>query len=982
MTGHHFMSYSRADGEDFALRLHDALCTGSPPVPMWLDQRELKPGQDWDDQLVEAIRGCASLVFIMTTDSVTSLCGCKLEWTRALKYKKPVIPILLHGDAEVPFGLGNRQHIDFTGSFEACLAKLRDHLLWLSSPAGVLQAMKDRLADAERDLRRTKDPSQQSRIQDDLAQLKSRIAEQERVVADPQGTAKGVAESIARGLERERQPESPVSGVVQSKFINAPPGVAPVYFKDRHVETKLIGEFLQDDSRRLMTVVGRGGVGKTAMVCRLLKALECGRLPDDGGSMAVDGIVYLSATGTRRVTVPNLYADLGKLLPDDAAQKLDALYKNPQASTQAKMEALLSAFPQGRTVLLLDNFEDVIDPTTFDIRDAELDEALRALLKLPQHAVKVILTTRWAPRSLNLVQPARQTRIDLDEGLPSPFAENILREMDVDGKVGLKSAPQGVLGEARQRTRGYPRALEALFAILSADRDTNLQQVLDETVKLLPENVVEVLVGEAFSRLEFDARRVMQALAVYGRPVTPTAVDYLLQPYLPGINSAPVLSRLVNMQFVRKEGGFYFLHPIDRAYALTQIRESKLGDRNTVFNEYFLLHRGAEYFKKARLPRENWQRIEDLAPQLAEFELRCAAEDYETAARVLSTISNDYLFVWGFHRLRIDLHLRLRGKLSDPMLARNNLGALGNAYSYLGQLGKAIECQEEALASARERKDRKAEANYLGNLGLHYGVLGQTARAIDYHEQALAIDREFADRSGEGGSLGNLGNCFATLGQSARAIDYMAQALAIARELKKRYAASLWLDNLAGVLIDEQRYTEAMQLATESASIANEIHSPTRASFSNSTIALIQLYAGDLPAARAAAEVARQYDVPINNDSALALLGVIALRQQDRAAARDAFATAVVQADAILAHNAETSGALDSKALALCGLALCGDRQHLSTAVDAYRKARAVDKNPGTVLGVVRLFDALVVADPTGILAGVRGAAAGSEHEG
>ena len=107
------------------------------------------------------------------------------------------------------------------------------------------------------------------------------------------------------------------------------------------------------------------------------------------------------------------------------------------------------------------------------------------------------------------------------------------------------------------------------------------------------------------------------------------------------------------------------------------------------------------------------------------------------------------------------------------------------------------------------------------------------------------------------------------------------------------------------------------------------------------------------------------------------LFGIIALRHQDQAAARDAFATAVAQADAMLAHHAENCVALDGKALALCGLALCGDRQHLSAAVDAYKKARAVDKNAGTVLRVVRLFDALAVADTTGILAGVRSAASG-----
>ena len=47
---------------------------------------------------------------------------------------------------------------------------------------------------------------------------------------------------------------------------------------------------------------------------------------------------------------------------------------------------------------------------------------------------------------------------------------------------------------------GYPRALEALAAILAADRGTTLPELLAETAGL-PGNVVEALVGEAFSRL-------------------------------------------------------------------------------------------------------------------------------------------------------------------------------------------------------------------------------------------------------------------------------------------------------------------------------------------------------------------------------------------------------------------------------------------------------------------------------------------------
>ena len=146
--------------------------------------------------------------------------------------------------------------------------------------------------------------------------------------------------------------------------------------------------------------------------------------------------------------------------------------------------------------------------------------------------------------------------------------------MDADGKLGLKSATNERLALARERTRGFPRALEALFAILSADRDTTLEEILAGS---LPENVTEALVGEAFSRLDPTQQRVMQALAVYGRPVPSAAVDYLLQPHQPGVDSAPVLSRLVNMHFARKEAGRFYLHPVDREYALARCAGRGIG---------------------------------------------------------------------------------------------------------------------------------------------------------------------------------------------------------------------------------------------------------------------------------------------------------------------------------------------------------------------------------------------------------------------
>ena len=1061
----HFISYSSADAGEFALRLRDALEAGPPSIPVWLDQRNIQPGQDWDTEISDALKACRSLLFVMTRDSVEDESVCKREWTRALRYKKPIIPIKLHADAEMPFRLDPRQHLDFTSAceseeqFDAALARLRRHLTWLASPAGALQALRDRLADAQRDLRREKDTAQRGRIQDDIDQLRKDIARQEEIVRDPAAAARRVEESIQRSLERERRPERPAAGAQLSKFINPPPGLAPSYFQDREMETGTLGSFLKDEAVRLITVFGRGGTGKTTLACRLLKSLEGGQLPDGGGALGVDGIVYLSATGTRRINMPNLFAGLSRLLPEEAAVQLHALFKNPQASTEAKMGALLSNFTEGHTVVLLDNFEDVMDAATLCVHDAELDEALRALLNLQHHGIKVILTTRLAPHDLALVQPGRQRRLDLDEGLPSPYAENILREMDADGKVGLRDADGELLNEARERTRGYPKALEALFAILSADRDTTLRDIINDTANLLPDNVVHDLVGDAFSRLDPVAQHVMHALAVYGRPVTNAAVDYLLQPHLSGIDSAPVLKRLVNMQFARREAGHYYLHPVDSAYALSRVPGGRAADRlrkgappYTIFG---LRHRAAEYFKQSRLPREDWKKIEDLAPQLAEFELRYEGEDYETAGWLLLEIDYAYLKLWGYYRLMAELHERLQAKLTNQDLKFRSLGKLGMAYkqmgrfkealvcfeqtlsfrralgdreeegiwlSYLGlsyrslgQVEEAIKYQQQALDIARQQRNRHFEEGETHNLGLCYDYLGYTMRAIelytraleinretgdrdweanhlkcigschsamgntllskDYYERALAIKREVGHRGGECSGLSSLGSYYGSVGEPERAMDYFQQALAIAREMGAKGSEESGLLNIARVLIDLGRFDEAIEKATEAVSIGKEMGTPL--SHANGRLALAYLYAGDLQRARAAVEAARKYDEPWNNAYILLLFGIIAVRQGDKGVAHKAFMEAAERADVMLERGGENPWRLETKAMALCGITICGGGDHVAAACEGYKAARRMNKDVGSVRRELRLFDALAEADEAGVLAGVRAAAAG-----
>jgi tetratricopeptide (TPR) repeat protein len=1002
-----FISYSGGDGTELALRLADALVGGSPPHQVWISARHIRAGH-WDQQLHDAIRDCRALILVMTKDSVRNNSSCKYEWAAALRYKRHVLPLRFDPDADLPLRLSSLQYIDFTAGHTAGLARLRETIDWMSSPAGVLQDLRSQREDLEREVLRARDDSYRNHLLHAAEQVRARIAEHENVVRDP-------TRPVAQTLERSRQAQASTR---RATVVNQAPATVPAYFQDRHLETRSLVYFLHADDTRVATVVGRGGIGKTAMVCRLLQALESGRLPDgfDGNPepAPIDGFVYLRTPSTRPATFANLFADLCRLLPDQSAQRLTNQYRDRYQTSTKLTAALLDAFPPGRSIVLLDNFEDHLDPVTGTVLESELDEALRTVLSTSHHGLKILITSRVAPRPLLLHEPGRQLRIDLDEGLPSPFAERLLRARDPDGKLGIKTAPDELLTQARERTRGYPRALEAFAGILSADRSTTLLELLEETADL-PDNVVAALVGEAFARLDPAAQAVMTALATFPVPVPAAAVDHVLRSYGSTVAAEPVLRRLVNMRFVRRESDCYHLHQVDRAHVLGLIGEdrpdsSQAGTSPVTRAE--LYRGGADYFAaRPRPPREKRADLRDVVPQLAEFELRCHSGNFERAALVLFDI-DDHLVEWGHYNLTVELHNRLDGHLSNPGLLIGSALSLGSCHYHLGNYSLALKLYDQALTVAQNTGNREAKSVILGRLGLCYAELGDAHRAADFYKQAIAAAQDAGDAMGVSAHLGNLGLCFVTFGEFDQAIALHDKALATAKAVGDRHYVTNHLVNLGlchaalgrpehAIGLYEQAFSSAEQIGfrlgqavcldyrgvctadlgdwpsaagfhRRAIEIADRIGSaPVQAEARHNLLQTL-VWAGDLTETDGLVAAAKNYLYPYTRAGVALLDAVIRLRHGALHDARQAFGTAIYHADKRLRHNVGDYHQLDVKALALTGLTLIGPTSRASEAADAFRAARSRTDAPGVVGRIDRYLGSLEPVDSVGAIGDIR----------
>ncbi len=493
---------------------------------------------------------------------------------------------------------------------------------------------------------------------------------------------------------------------------------------------------------------------------------------------------------------------------------LNILWTNPDIKTKDKVVHLFEMLKGHPYIIVLDNMEDLLDDQG-QITDEDLRMFFEVSLVMP-YSTCLLITTRIPLAQQSEIMP-HDNHVPLLDGLPISEGIAKLRQLDPNDILGLRDATEVQLTEIVEHLHGVPRALEVFASILSNDPFATP----DDIMKHFSEKVeVQRMIEGVYRRLDRRLQRVAEAVAIFGRPVPVVAVDYLLQPFLSGLDVPSIIQRLAHTHIlsVDRHNKTITLHPIEQDYLYSQLPDEG------VYNRRVLEHRAADYYAELCKPQTAWNTIADLLPQLSEFEHRMKAEEYDIAADLLGEIDVDYLLLWG-HTNRVKLmRERLEGKIRNRSLQMNQANSLGLTYATLGRYQEAVTQYIKLINLAQEQLDKKWEVNALVHLGYSYRRLGQLEESVDKLRKGLNIAQEIGDQSSEASAFIHLGLAYRRLGYLGKAIDHYQRALNIYQKINNQRGEGVVFGVLGFAYAELERLDEAIDYYKQRLSISQNVN--------------------------------------------------------------------------------------------------------------------------------------------------------------
>ncbi len=705
--------------------------------------------------------------------------------------------------------------------------------------------------------------------------------------------------AVEDALPKEELTESSIASPPQP---TPPPAPLPVAlplqttrFFGREHETQQILTLLQPQTptenyaprRRLLTLTGPGGMGKTRLAIEAAGKLS---------SSFAGGVWFVPLA-----TVPH-----PRLLPFAFAHALQ-LRAAPQADLLDQIVEKLNAAP---TLLVLDNFEHLLRDQDVskveDFKTADATVLVRLLLeRAPQ--VSLLVTSR---RLLGL---GGEQEVAL-AALAVPELAGSLEDLVEVGSVALYvDRAQYVLPDFAvtprnadairrlcRKLEGMPLALEMAAAWVKTIPPAQMLQKLEPSLDLLVsrrrdlpprQRSLRATIEWSYELLTPELQQMFVRLAVFRGGWTLEAAEAVcgadrsekreerseknaapLSSSLLTIHTSEVLDLLAQLQShsllllsEEQEGEvrYRLLEPLQQ-FAAEKLEE----DGQT----RVMRQRHADYFvgwaETARSNLDGAERVRWLDRMEADHDnlrkvLLWFLEEPEQTEKGLQLCSTLTLF-WETRghltegRFWCDRMLKAEGtplkaeRTLERSLARGHtlLGASGLAIGQ-GDYASAQTMAEESLEIFRESEERSGISESLRYLAAVSRQQGDYALALQRLEEALAIQREIGNQFGIGRILNQLGMLAHTRGDFAISRAHFEECLATYRALENRRAVAVILQNMGNLVVAQGDYALARSLFEEALTINREIGNRPWAAMNLGGLGTVADLQGDASAAEA-----------------------------------------------------------------------------------------------------------------------------------
>jgi len=613
----------------------------------------------------------------------------------------------------------------------------------------------------------------------------------------------------------------------------------------RAAECALLETLLIREQRRLVTLVGTGGIGKTRLALHIAHWLA-DRFPD--------GAAFVSLAAVQQVAeIPTAIARvLGVTLAGDSTppEQLDALLGR-------------QAF-----LLVLDNFEHLL-------RD-EGDAAVELIGQIVAHApgVQLLITSteRLRLAAESLVELGGLVTTDAaiagEEAAP---AEAILlyveRARQVAPDFALTPANHAAVAHICTLLEGMPLGLELAASwarMLTAEEiAAEIARSLDfltlaERGAPLRHRSLRADFDHTWRLMAPEEQRVLPRLAVFHGGFTRTAALEIAGATLMQL-AALIDKSVLRVAEAKGEGGAqsvrYSLHGLLRQFLVEKLAIA--GETHTMRQAhaaYFTALAEQAYPHQFGKDTAGWQRrlaveqgnlVQALTWTLTE------GNDAGLGLRLAGALSRTWRLNGEWRQGCAWLALALAQPTDDPAARARALVGMGECCHALADYGQAERCLRAGLALWRQVGDPQWIAWALFQLGVLTASQGNTAEASATLAASLDLYRQQGDRWGVATVLNQLGAVAVGVGDYARAARHLDEAIPLMRSLGQgRTGLAVSLNALGRTVLAQGETARAITLFEEALAIFRQRNVREGMAWSHINLALAQLQAADPVAAQ------------------------------------------------------------------------------------------------------------------------------------